>query len=132
MSPVVRVLSKLKELFARAAFPGSAMAVARDLERLTQEGEALLGPTGWALLRRYGRLMSGTYSGQYVSALPGAEVRALLEALQRGDRIPVHLLHRHRSGCYESSWLSLDEGRLLIHYPNRTEPAEINPCAQGA
>lgn len=124
MSLRVLVLSKLKGLCMRAAFPGSAMAVARDLERLTQEGEALLGLTGWALLRRYGRLMSGTYSGQYVSALPGAEVRTLLQALRRGDRIPVHLMQRHRSGCYESSWLSLARGRLLMHYPDRTEPAE--------
>lgn len=80
----MRVLSKLKELCTRAAFPGSAMAVARDLERLTQAGEALLGRTGWALLRRYGRLMSGPYSGQYVSALPDAEVRALLQAAAWG------------------------------------------------
>lgn len=124
MSPLVRVLSKLKELSTRTAFPGSAMAVVRDLERLTREGEAILGPAGWALLRRYGRVMSGTYSGRYVSALPPAHVRALLEALQRGDRIPVHLMHRHRSGCYESSWLSLAGRRLLMHYPDRTEPAE--------
>jgi hypothetical protein len=124
MSLLERVLSQLKGLCTRAAFPGSAMAVARDWERLTQEGEALLGPIGWTLLRRYGRLMSGTYSGHYVGALPDANVRALLEMLRRGGRIPVHLMHRHRSGCYESSWLSLAEGRLWMHYPDRTEPAE--------
>lgn len=124
MNPVVRVLSKLKGRFTLAAFPDPAMTVARDFERLSQEGETLLGSTGGALFRRYGRLMSGAYSGQDVSALPGAGVRALLEALQRGDRIPVHLMHRHRSGCYDSSWLTLAEGRLLMHYPNRTEPAE--------
>lgn len=124
MSRLLRMLSKLKELSTRSAFPASAMTFARDLERLTLEGEGILGPSGWALLRRYGRVMSGTYSGRYVSALPPADVRALLKALQRGDRIPVHLMHRHRSGCYESSWLSLAEGRLLMHYPERTEPAE--------
>lgn len=68
--------------------------------------------------------MAGTNSGQYVSAQSGAEVRLLLQALKPGERIPVHLMHRHRSGCYESSELSLADGRLLMHYPDRTESAE--------
>jgi hypothetical protein len=120
----VNVLFKLLELCTRTASSGTLMDAAREWHRLTEEGEALLGPTGWTLLRGYGRLMSGTFSGQYVSALPVAAARALLQALQRGERIPVHLMHRHRSGCYESSWLSLADGRLLMHYADRTEPAE--------
>ena len=114
----------MKWFKSRAASPATLMEAAHEWDRLTQEGQALLGPTGWNLLRRYGRLMAGTYSGQYVSALPGAEVRALLQALQRGEQIPVHLMHRHRSGDYHSSWLSLADSCLLMHYSDRTEPAE--------
>lgn len=117
------MLSKLKKLVPHRASPCSLMDFARERQRLTEEGEALLGHSGWSLLRTYGRMMSGSYSGQYVSGLPSAEVRALLHALQRGQRIPVHLMHRHRSGCYEASWLSLCEGRLMMHYTDRTEPA---------
>lgn len=120
----MRVLFRLKKLLARAGWADSEMHAAREWHSLAQEGEALLGTTGWALLKGYGRLMSGTYSGQYVSGLPVSEVRALLQALQRGEPVPVHLMHRHRSGCYESSWLLLAGGRLLMRYPDRTEPAE--------
>lgn len=120
----MNLVSKLKELCNRARSRVSLRAAVHEWHRLAHEGEAVLGPTGWVLLRRYGRMMSGTFSGQYVSGLPAAEVRALLEALQRGERIPVHLMHRHRSGCYESSSLSLVHGRLLMHYSDRTEPAE--------
>lgn len=87
------------------------------------EAEELLGARGWSLLRRYGKLMSGPRSGSYVSGLPISEARKLLGALQRGERIPVHLMHRHRSGHYESSELSLTNGRLLMRYPDRSEPA---------
>jgi hypothetical protein len=114
----------MKWFRTRAASPGTLMDAAREWHSLAQEGEALLGPTGWSLLRGYGKLMTGTYSGLYVSALPSSEVRAMLRTLQRGGRIPVHLMHRHRSGCYESSSLSLTEGRLLMHYSDRTETAE--------
>lgn len=100
------------------------MDFARERHRLTHDAEALLGPTGWALLRTYGRLMSGRFCGQYVSGLPDAEVRALLKALQHGEEIPVHLMHRHRSGCYESSRLSLAQGRLMMHYRDRIEGAD--------
>lgn len=68
--------------------------------------------------------MSGPYSGHYVSGLPISEARKLLRALQGGERLPVHLMHRHRSGNSESSALSLADGRLVMHYPDRSEPAE--------
>lgn len=100
------------------------MEVALEWHRLAQEGEALMGARGWSLLRRYGRLMAGPYSGQYVSGLPSEEVQALIQALKRGERVPVHLMHRHRSGHYESSCLSVVDGRLLMHYSDRTESAE--------
>jgi hypothetical protein len=100
------------------------MDFAREWHRLSQEAEALMGARGWSLLRRYGRLMTGPYSGQYVSGLPTEEVRALFQALKRGERVPVHLMHRHRSGHYESSCLSLVDGRLLMHFSDRAEGAE--------
>lgn len=96
---------------------------AREWHRLGEEGEAVLGTGGWSLFRSFGRIMSGAYSGRYVSALPREEVLALLEALRRGERIPIHLMHRHRTGHYEASCLSLDEGRLMMHYADRSEPA---------
>jgi hypothetical protein len=117
------VAAKLKELRTRRQSAAALMDAAREWHALAQQGEALLGRKGWTLLRGYGRMMSGPYSGQYVSALPAAEAAVLLKALQRGETIPVHLMHRHRSGCYEASFLSLADGRLLMHYPGRTEPA---------
>lgn len=109
---------------SRTASARTLMDLAREWQGLTQEGEALLGPTAWYLLRSYGKLMSGPYSGLYISALPVADVRALLESLRHGGRIAVHLMHRHRSGRHESSCLSLANGRLWMHYPDRTEAAE--------
>jgi len=104
--------------------PDGLLEVAREWHLLKQEGEALLGPAGWRLLRGYGKLTEGPYAGQYVSALSVEEIRALLKALQGGARIPVHLMHRHRSGYSETSGLSLHDGRLLMHYADRTEGAE--------
>jgi hypothetical protein len=119
----MRVAARLKELRSRGHSAASLMDAAHEWHGLAQEGEALLGRTGWSLMRGYGRMMSGPHSGQYVSALPVAEVRVLLQALQRGERVPVHLMHRHHSGRYEASWLSLANGRLAMHYPDRTDPA---------
>jgi hypothetical protein len=101
-----------------------AMEAAREGHQLGQEGERLLGLIGWRLFRGNGRLMSGRHSGSYVSALPCAEVRRLLIALLQGERVPVHLMHRHRSGNYESSVLSLTAGRLVMHYADCSESAE--------
>lgn len=106
-----------------AASASRMLEAAREWHRLGEEGEAALGRDGWALFRSFGRLMSGSYSGSYVSALPPSEVRALLRALQLGQRIPVHLMHRHRSGNYEASSLSLSAGRLVMHFPDRREAA---------
>lgn len=102
----------------------AAVEIAREWHRLGEEGERLLGASGWSLLRSYGRVMSGPHSGSYVSALAFEEVRRLLLALQRGERIHIHLMHRHHGGNYESSELSLTDGRLVMHYPDRSEPAE--------
>lgn len=114
----------LRDYGTRSSSPDPAMEAAREWHRFGLEVEELLGTRGWGLLRSYGKLMSGTHNGSYVSGLPLSEARKLLDALQRGERIPVHLMHRHRSGNYESSELSLTDGRLMMHYPDRSEPAE--------
>jgi hypothetical protein len=125
------IAAKLKRLRTRPNSAASLMDAAREWYGVAQEGEALLGKSGWTLMRGYGRMMSGPHSGQYVSALPVADVRVLLQALQRGEKVPVHLMHRHRSGCYEASSLSFASGRLLMHYLDRSEPADEYGCLAG-
>lgn len=90
---------------------------------LNKHADAALGMKNWMLVRSYGRIMSGPYTGHYVSALPFEEARRLLDELLRGRRIDVHLMHRHRSGNYESSTLSFAGGRLTMHFANRDEMA---------
>ena len=102
----------------------AALEALRQWHRLAGEGAKLLGDTGWVLFRSYGRIMAGPHSGSYVSGLPMDEVRRLLSALAMGERVPVHLMHRHASGNYEPSELSLTDGRLVMHYSGRSEPAE--------
>jgi len=105
--------------------PGSAlMQAAREWHELSLKGDALLGARGWTLLRTHGRLTTGPHSGHYVSALSADEVHALLQALGRGERIPVHLMHRHRSGDSELSCLCLVDGKLVMNFADRTESAE--------
>ena len=67
--------------------------------------------------------MSGPHSGQYVSGLPDVEVRALVDALVAGHRVDIHLMHRHKSGNYESSRLHIVAGALMMTFPDRDEMA---------
>lgn len=90
---------------------------------LNKHAESVLGVRNWTLVRSYGRIMSGPYSGQYVSGVPFEEAQRLVEELVRSRRIDVHLMHRHRSGNYESSTLSFADGRLTMHFPDRDEEA---------
>ena len=100
------------------------MEAALEIDRLRQEGEEVLGVAGWRLFRSYGRVMSGPYSGNYVSGLPFEEARRFIIALKQGQRVPVHLMHRHRSGNFGVSELSVEDGSLVMHYATRSEPAE--------
>lgn len=120
---LLKAFSSARSLLRRPVVASPELAAAIEWHQLAQEAEALLGERGWVLLRSFGRMMSGPYSGRYVSALAPDEVRALLAALQRGARIPVHLMHRHQSGNYEASTLSLADGCLMMHYPDRSEAA---------
>lgn len=83
----------------------------------------MLGDRNWRLLHSYGRVMSGPHSGLYVSGIPMSAVQAFVDALLRGEEIPVHLMHRHVSGNYESSRLRFDGTRLRMHFADRTELA---------
>ena len=83
----------------------------------------VLGERSWFLFSTYGRVMSGPHSGQYVSGLPDVEVRALIDALVAGYPVDVHLMHRHKSGNYESSRLHIAAGVLVMTFPDRDELA---------
>ena len=90
---------------------------------LCRYAKTVLGVRGWSLLRGYGKMMHGLHSGEYVSALPFATTGALIDALARGDEVDVHLMHRHRSGNYESSTLRLVGGVLVMQFSDRDELA---------
>lgn len=92
----------------------------RDLERYAV---SVLGARGWGLVQSYGRLMRGPRSGRYVSSLENSEVTELVEALERGEELAIHLMHRHHSGNYESSSLRLESGHLVMRFPDREERA---------
>ena len=89
--------------------------------RLVAHGESVLGPRQWALLRRHGKCMAGPpHGGQYVSGMPLDEVHKLLNALAAGETVPIHLMHRHGSGGYDSSTLRLgSQGELVMVYSDR-------------
>lgn len=83
----------------------ATLAPFRQYLMLTRLAERRLGPRSWFLLSCYGRLMTGPYSGLYVSGLPYAAQRELIHQLTQGETVPVHLMHRHMSGTYVSSSL---------------------------
>ena len=88
-----------------------------------QSARVVLGNRNWRLAFSYGRVMSGPHAGLYVSGIPMPAVQAFIEALLRGEEIPVHLMHRYVSGNYESSRLRFDGIRLWMHFADRTELA---------
>lgn len=102
--------------------PDELQALQERLE-LHRSAVVLFGNRNWRLVHSYGRVMSGPFSGLYVSGIPMPAVQAFIDALLRGEKIPVHLMHRHVSGNYESSRLQLHGTRLWMHFPNRTELA---------
>lgn len=81
--------------------------------------ELLLGARAWGLLMSYGKLMDGPHAGSYVSGIPLDEQLELVQRLVKGDTLPVHLMHRHRSGCYEVSWLRWSNGSLVMVFKDR-------------
>lgn len=91
---------------------------------LSKYAEARLGARGWFMFSCYGRVMSGQFSGRYVSGLPLSVARELVDALASGETLDIHLMHKHRSGVYESSQLRLRDGRLEMHFADRVEYVE--------
>lgn len=114
-------------LAMRTVQPEFNRALLRDqlLEcvELARDGTSVLGERGWMLFSQYGRVMNGPHQGLYVSGIPTVDARVLLAQLASGNRIPVHLMHRHRSGHYESSSLRLRGGDLVMQFPEREELA---------
>lgn len=91
-------------------------------QSLKRFGQDVLGPRQWRLFEYFGKLMTGPpFGGLYVSGIPSCVARALLEKLMDGQVVQVHLMHRHRSGCYEASDLCLREGRLVMLFDDRCE-----------
>jgi len=86
-------------------------------------GDSVLGKRNARLLHSYGRIMNGPNTGLYVSGISPAIERAYIETLSRGEEIEVHLMHRHRSGNYESSRLRLVDGKLVMRFDDREELA---------
>ena len=92
--------------------------------QLQADGERLLGRCEWALVRSFGKLMSGPYAGQYVSGVATAYASEILGALAKGRLVDVHLMHRHQSGNYETSSLAWRNGTLVMIFADgRTEIA---------
>ena len=88
------------------------------------EAEGLIGKRPWALLSTYGRLMGGPHGGLYVSGIPYADQLDLVHRLSRGETVSVHLMHRHKSGNYESSSLRWSQsGGLVMVFNDRDEEA---------
>jgi hypothetical protein len=83
------------------------------------EAERLLGERSWSLLSGYGKLMDGPAAGSYVSGIASDAQLELVHRLVRGETIPVHLMHRHRSGNYEASSLRWSQRGLVMVFRDR-------------
>lgn len=100
------------------------LATFRQLLLLDRLAERLLGKRSWALLSCYGRFMTGPHTGSYVSGVPFAVQHEIIHRLARGETVPVHLMHRHVSGNYESSSLRWSRsGGFVMAFPDREEKA---------
>jgi len=89
---------------------------------LGRYGLEQLGERQWALLKWKGKLFTGPpYGGLYVSGIPTEMARAFIDVLIAGQTIPVHLMHKHRSGNYEVSSLRMDGGRFVMVFEDREE-----------
>ena len=84
-----------------------------------RKAEYLIGSRSWFLLSCYGKLMDGPHAGSYVSGISFEEQLELLHRLVRGETVPVHLMHRHKSGHYEASSLRWSRGDLWMVFCDR-------------
>jgi hypothetical protein len=104
-----------------------AAAALLELVRLHEYAEMALGAKAWRLLSRYGRVISGRHSGQYVSGIPSDEVRKIVDSLAQGEIVHIHLMHTHRSGEYRASALRFDGTQLWMVYDDREVLAQLGP-----
>lgn len=90
-----------------------------------RKAEHLLGPRAWFLLSCYGKLREeGPYPGCYVSGASAQLQLDLIRRLYSGHTVPVHLMHRHKSGDSELSTLRWSPERgLVMVFENREERA---------
>ncbi|MBA3597988.1 MAG: hypothetical protein H0W40_11530 [Methylibium sp.] len=91
--------------------------------QLHRYAEHMLGKRGWFLLSSFGRVMRGQYSGQYVSGVPTPVARSFVDTLAAGGTVAIHLMHRYKSGNYESSHLRIVAGSLVMVFQDREESA---------
>ena len=91
-----------------------------------------MGEREWRLLTCYGKLMEGPLAGSYVSSLAGEEQLKLVRRLRSGETVPVHLMHRHRSGDYWASSLRWTPSGLVMVFSDREVPAWHRAAGPGA
>ena len=93
----------------------------RRLLEVRLEAEQILGARAWALLCSYWKLMDGPRSGLYVSGISFDDQLAIVHRLANGETVPVHLMHKHKSGNYEASSLRWTANRFVMVFPDREE-----------
>lgn len=86
-----------------------------ERQSLEEHATRLLDERAWRLLCSFGKVMEpGEDSGRYFSALTPSMARAYVDALAAGHSIPVHLMHRHRSGNYQVSRTRWNRSRSAL------------------
>lgn len=88
-----------------------------------QQAEQLIGARAWALVSSFGKLMDGPQAGLYVSGIAFDEQLAVVRRLACGETVPVHLMHKHKSGNYQASALRLSSSGLVMVFADREELA---------
>jgi hypothetical protein len=94
----------------------------RQIE-VRREAERVLGARAWSMLSCYGKLMSGPKAGSYVSGLAFNDQNEIVRRLANGETVPVHLMHKHQSGCYQSSSLRWSRDGFVMVFADREERA---------
>lgn len=79
---------------------------------LSERAGLSMGRMQWERLLSAGRWTLGPYLGQPTRAAPVQELESMLDALERGDAVPVGLSGNAARRGQQSAWLALDEGRL--------------------
>jgi hypothetical protein len=116
-------MSKKRTMGRHTSITDFAVAMAAGSE-LDREASELLNPRAWKVLRRYGRIVGGPYSGLYVSGVPVDLQREIVRRLAAGETLLIHLMHTHRSGRHQGSATRWAEGELVMVYEDREVRAD--------